>query len=130
MSRPCNINVFHWNRECFFFRHNELNSGFIVMTTSEVTLDRPEIGAGFSVISWFCRLRLHRFTLNFSTEIFTPHGRFSPCSGFSLHSSRSVLALQWVLSSLLTVGSRLGVGSRNSWSLPVNFAAPSALGNI
>ena len=34
------------NRECFFLRHVELNSTFIVMIIDEVTLDRPEIDAG------------------------------------------------------------------------------------
>ena len=28
VSRFCDINVFQWNRECFFFRHMELNSKF------------------------------------------------------------------------------------------------------
>ena len=46
------------NRQCFFLRHIELNSRFIVMTTDEVTLDRPKVGMGFSVICGFCRLRL------------------------------------------------------------------------
>ena len=36
--------------ERFFFREVESNSRFIVMTIDEVTLDRPEIGTGFSVI--------------------------------------------------------------------------------
>ena len=36
----------------------ELNSRFIVMTMDEVTLNRPEVGTGFSVICGFCRLRL------------------------------------------------------------------------
>ena len=48
VSRPCHINVFQW--ECFFLRHIQLNSTFTVMTTDEVTLDRPEVGPGFSVI--------------------------------------------------------------------------------
>ena len=49
------------NRECFFLRHEELNSRFIVMTIDEVTWDRPKIGTGFSVICGFCRLRLSSF---------------------------------------------------------------------
>ena len=49
-SRPCYINAFQWNRECFFLRHVELSSRFIVMTIHEVTLDRPEVCTGFSVI--------------------------------------------------------------------------------
>ena len=61
----------------------ELNSRFIVMTTDEVTLDRPEVSMGFSVICLLYRLRRSRFTLNFSTEIFTPCGRFPPWSGYS-----------------------------------------------
>ena len=32
VGRPCYINVFQWNRECFRLRHVELNSRFIVMT--------------------------------------------------------------------------------------------------
>ena len=58
MSRPRYVNVFQWNRECFFLRHEELNSRFIVMKIDEVTLDRPEVGTDFSVICWFCQLRL------------------------------------------------------------------------
>ena len=54
MSRPYNINVFQWNKECFFLRHEELNSTFTVMTIDEITLDRPQIGMGFSVICGFC----------------------------------------------------------------------------
>ena len=49
----------------------------------EDTLDRTEVGTGFSVICWFCRLRPFRFALKFSNEIFTPY-RFSRLrSGFS-----------------------------------------------
>ena len=70
-SWPRYINVFYWNGKCFFLRHAELNSKFIVMTIDEVTFDRPEVGTGFSVICWFCRLRLSRFTLKFSAEIFS-----------------------------------------------------------
>ena len=83
MSRPRYVDVFQWNRECFFLRHMELNSRFIVMTMDEVTLNRPEVGTGFSVIRWFCRLRLSRFALKFSAEIFAPYGLFPPQSGFS-----------------------------------------------
>ena len=61
----------------------DLNSRFVVMTIDEVTMDRREVGTGFSVICWFCRLRLSRFALKFSTEIFTPHGVLPPWSGFS-----------------------------------------------
>ena len=50
MCRTCHINVFQWNRECFFLRHVELNSRFIVMTMDEVTLDRPELGASASSV--------------------------------------------------------------------------------
>ena len=71
MRRLCYINVFQWNRECFFIRYVRLNSRFILMTM------------GFSVICWFCRLRHSRFALKFSTEIITPHGRFPPWSGHS-----------------------------------------------
>ena len=46
MSRPSNINVFQWNRECFFLRHEELKSRFNVMAINAVTLDRPEVGPG------------------------------------------------------------------------------------
>ena len=42
-----------------------------------------QVGTGFGVICWFCRLRLSRFAFNFSTEIFT--------------SSRSVPASECVL---------------------------------
>ena len=50
MSRPRYINIFQWNKECFFLRHVELNSSFIVMAIDEVTLNRPEVGTGFCVI--------------------------------------------------------------------------------
>ena len=53
------------------------------MTLDEVTLDRPEVRTGFSVIRRFCRLRLSRFIMKFSAEIFAPY--------------RLVPALQWVL---------------------------------
>ena len=39
VSGPWYINVFQWNRECFFFRHMELNSRLIVMTINEVTFE-------------------------------------------------------------------------------------------
>ena len=74
---PCQT-VFRWNWECFFFPHMELNSRFIVMTTNEVTLNRPTVFLGFTVVSWFCRLRPFRFALKFSTEVFTPYGSFPP----------------------------------------------------
>ena len=96
LSRPCYVHLFQWNTECSFLRHMELNSKFIVMTLDEVTLDRLEVGTGFSVICCFCRLRLSRFALKFLTENLAP--------------------LEWV--------------SRNSWSLPYNFAVPSANGQI
>ena len=51
------------------------------MTIDEVTLDRPEVGTGFSVIGYVCRLRLSRFTLTFS----------------SLYSLRLVPASEWFL---------------------------------
>ena len=51
--------------------------------TDEVTLDRPQIGMGFSVICGFCRLRLSQFIMNLSAGTFTPDGRFQPSSGFS-----------------------------------------------
>ena len=84
MSRPFYVNVFQWNRECFFLRHAELNSRFIVKTIDDVTLDRPEVGTGFSVI--------------LSADWDAPDSPW-----------RSLLK-----SSLLTVGSRLGVDSGNS----------------
>ena len=78
MSGPSNVNVFQWNRECYSDRHVELNPIFMVMTMDEVALDRPEVGMGFGVICRFCRLRLYRFIVNFSTEIFTPYRLFPP----------------------------------------------------
>ena len=80
----------------------ELNSGFVVMARDEVTLNRPEVGTGFRVIFEFCRVRLFKFALKLSSEMFTP------CGGFP--------DLEW--------------SSRNSWSLPDNFAVPSANGNL
>ena len=44
VSNLGHINVFQWNGECFFFRHIELNCRFIMVTTDEVTLFRPEVG--------------------------------------------------------------------------------------
>ena len=41
--------------ECFFFRHVDLTSRFIVMSIDEVTLNRPEVGTSFSVLFCFCR---------------------------------------------------------------------------
>ena len=78
MSRPSFINKFQWNRECFFLRHIDLNSRFIVMAIDKVSLHRPKIGTSFSVICWFGRLRPFRFALKFSTEIVTPYSRFLP----------------------------------------------------
>ena len=83
ISSPSHSNVLQWNRECFFFRHVELNSRVVVMTTGEAKLDRPKIGTGFSVICGFCRSRLSRFTMKFSTGTFAPY--------------RLVPALEWVL---------------------------------
>ena len=48
--RFCYVPVLQVNRECFFLKHIELNSGFIAITIDEVTLNRPEVGTGFSVI--------------------------------------------------------------------------------
>ena len=36
----------------FLLRHIELNSRFVVMTADEITMNRPEVGTGFSVISF------------------------------------------------------------------------------
>ena len=91
---PSNINVKR-NKECFLFRHIKLNSRFIVVTTSDVTLSRPKISLILSVETLPIRLEvLH----------------------WDLHSLRVVPALR--------------VGSRNSWSSPYNFAAPSAIGTM
>ena len=82
---PHNINVFQWSRKCFFFRDIMLNSWFNMMTINEVTLKRPKIFADFSVICWFCRLRLFRFAMRFSTEnslSLSPFGLFPSYSGF------------------------------------------------
>ena len=85
----CYINVFQWNRECFFLRHVELNSRFIMVTTDKVTLDRPKIvtGSASSVGSdgWgpSGSSSRSRVALKFSVEIFPPYGRLPPQSGFS-----------------------------------------------
>ena len=74
ITRPAgHVNVFPWNWECFFLWHKELNSRFIVMTISEVTLNRPNIFSGFSVSFCFCRLKPFRLALKFSTESFIPY---------------------------------------------------------
>ena len=83
VGRPCHIDVLQWNRECFLFRNVKLNSRFNVMTIDELTLCRPKVCAGFNVIFWCCRLRVFRFALQFTTEIFTPYGLLPPWSGFS-----------------------------------------------
>ena len=80
VSRPCYINVFQWKRDCSFLRHIELNSRSIVVTIDEVTLDRPEVGTGFSVICCFCKLRLSRFAF---TENFALFGLLPSGGGFS-----------------------------------------------
>ena len=43
MCCPGNVDVLHWNRKSFFFRHVELNSRFIVMTINEISCNRPEV---------------------------------------------------------------------------------------
>ena len=106
MSRPCTINVFQWNRERFYLRHVELSSRFIVMTIDEVTLDRPEVGTGFSVI---CSLPIR---LDFSTD---------------LHSSRSVPRVgsrnSWSLPDNFSVPSAIGnMNSRSFCLINTSFA--------
>ena len=46
-----------------------------------VILDRPEVGTGFSVIFWFCRLRLSRLTLKVCWNLHSVGSRLF--SGFS-----------------------------------------------
>ena len=81
VRRPSYINVFQWIWVCFFLWNAELDSSFVTIT--EVTLDRPKIATGFSVISCFCRLRPLLVALKFSSEIFTPYRLFAPQGGFS-----------------------------------------------
>ena len=76
----CYIYVFQWSRECFFFRHTELNSRFIAMTIDEVTLDRPKA---------FQRHLLCLLVETLPIRLEVLHSDF--------HSSRSVPALEWVL---------------------------------
>ena len=57
--------------------------GSLWWTIDEVTLNRPEVGTGFSVICWFCRWTSFRVVLKFSTEIFAPYRLFPPQTGFS-----------------------------------------------
>ena len=80
MCGPGHVKKCQWDWGCFFFRHAELNSKFDVMTTDEVTLNRLEVGTGFSVIFCFCRLRPLRVSLKFFPEIFTPNRLFPPRS--------------------------------------------------
>ena len=89
------------NRKRFFLRHMELNLRVIVMTIDEVTLNRPKMPRA-------------------SASSVVSAGWDSPGSTCS-----SLLK-----SCLLTVGSRLRVGTRNSWSLPDNFAGPAANGIV
>ena len=70
MSRPCNINLFQWNRKCFFLRHVELNPRFLVMTFDEMKspwIDQKSarasassvVSVGWEVLCWNLRsLRL------------------------------------------------------------------------
>ena len=82
VSGLCYIKVFQWNRECFFFRHVELNSRFIVMTIGNVTLNRP-ILSGLQRRLSTLSVETFRFAFKFSTGIFAPHKSFLPQSGFS-----------------------------------------------
>ena len=63
------VNILQWNWECFFTRHVDVNSRSDVMTTSEVSFNRPEVVAGFGVVFCFCWLRSIRVSMNFSSEI-------------------------------------------------------------
>ena len=78
-NRFCYVPVLQGNRECFFLKHIELNSGFIAITIDEVTLNRPEVGTGFSVIGWFCRLRLpaHLEVLYWNLRLLQDNAAFS-----------------------------------------------------
>ena len=59
-------NVFQWNMEHFFFRPVESNSKFNVMTIDEVTLDRPKVLSGFSVMLFFVGRILYGSPTRFS----------------------------------------------------------------
>ena len=111
MSRPSNINVFQWNKECFFLRNVELNFRFIVMTIDEVTLSRHG-------------LQRHLWIL--SVETLPIHHELL-C--WNLRSLRLVPALEWVLgirSLFLTILLfHLRMGKTNSpsfWLINTSFA--------
>ena len=97
-SRFCYVPVLQVNRECFFLKHIELNSRFIAITIDEVTLNRPEVGTGFSVIGWFCRLRLpaHLEVLHWSLRPLQDK-EDSPPSAFWSSVSNSALDLSSAL---------------------------------
>ena len=46
-----NVNVFQWNREWFFSRHVQFDSGFHMMTVNEISWDRPKITFGLTMMS-------------------------------------------------------------------------------
>ena len=129
MRRSGRANVFQWNRECLY------------TSTREVTLNRPEVGTGFSVIFRFCRLRPSLFALKFSSDIFSPYRLFPDLRKVSNSSELKFFLITMCVdapepttnsrySGFFEVGARLRVGSRNSWSLLNNLAVPSATGNI
>ena len=124
VSRPCYIDVFQWNKECFFFRDTELNSKLNVMTIDEVTLNGPSVSSGFSVVSCFCRLKPFWFALKFSTEIFTSYRLFPPWSGFSefVVSSKNIA----VPSAAGTIKSSLLCGVNISFALSLRGWIPDA----
>ena len=61
VSRPCYIHVFQWNRERFFFRHTQLNSRFIVMTSGWASsLRLASRLALLYALDWHCLVSLSR----------------------------------------------------------------------
>ncbi len=69
-TRPdlCELTLLH---QCI-----SMHVKFVVMTINEFTLSGPKVFPVFSVVSWFCRLRLSRVAIKFSTEIFTHYRLF------------------------------------------------------
>ena len=51
VCRSGNIDVLHWNRKWFFFRHVLFDSGFNVITINEFSCDRPEVTFSFLIIT-------------------------------------------------------------------------------
>ena len=48
-----NVNVFQWNKEWFFIRHIQFDTGFHAMTVNEISWYKPIIAFSFTIIKWW-----------------------------------------------------------------------------